>query len=597
MYHRQALKYIYNNEPLTEAMLDIYSSYLGCKYVANRTKLTVLSDLGYRALLDVEKTRSISNSPVFLELPQLLESPNAHIRRESVEFIRKLADHRPESLLVPVRVDSLNQIAEKLETLICDGDKTLVESVMGVLVQIALWSLYNRAQGYISDAAPLTDETVLNICSSYLHSEHAAGIKLVVLWRLRSRMATVEIGAQSIVSSSIFREILQLLDSSDFDIRLETVMLITELTSHHSVVASPTNVLNQVVEKLELALHDESMVVGRALDSLTNIAFWLPGAECIVACGVLAYTQELLASTSTHPRLAIGAARLIGTIAEHHSDEAAIVASMIQKLNSFEKIVILLQHNDTDVVSEGLFCLRRMARPTLGVQLIMDAAEVEHIVVELLDSSDFWVRLDTCGLIAELASNEIALSKLLAADLLPEIVKLLRRWDEPELKVEALAALCQIARWKLGADAICENAAALEYVVIDGLDSPNTDVQSKSCRLIEGLSSHETVLSQVLSAGPLPKIVQLLRGEIEIEALAVFCQISSWKLGAEAILNTPDALDIISKIKFEYWDSQMWEPHAKLLQNLAKHRRELDQELTIDKMLLGNGGQLAADGP
>ncbi|KAJ7612751.1 hypothetical protein FB45DRAFT_1065443 [Roridomyces roridus] len=309
MYHRQALEYIAvnNDNSLSEVMVDIYSSYLECKYVASRTKVRVLSHLSSRAHLDMD-AQKIVNSSVFSETPQLLESPNEHIRRESAKLMTTLARS--------------------------DENPAIVEWAVRALVRIAVWQ--NDDDAAVEN---INDRTALSIRPSYLQSEWngATRMEVMVLQCLRDHMPIFGIGSQN---SSTFREILQFLESEDAEIRLKTARLITQSTSHRWIVAS-TNILNQVVEKLELVPHDEDItIVEEVFDSLTNIAFWLPGAECIVASGVLEYTQELLAST--HPGLAIEAARLIAMIAGHYSDRVATIASMIEKLNSFENIVFLL---------------------------------------------------------------------------------------------------------------------------------------------------------------------------------------------------------------------------------------------------------------
>ncbi|KAJ7633199.1 hypothetical protein FB45DRAFT_914599 [Roridomyces roridus] len=221
------------------------------------------------AHLDVEKSQRIVNSSVFCEIPELLESSNADIRLESVKLITALA-YGQESLVAPV--DVLNRIAERLGSLLGDKNTGTVESATELLVRIALWSLHNRAMGWhLSDAAPLTDQMVLDICSSHLRcvqssswlaidSRHisrsryvASGTKVTILHHLRSYFARVEIGACSIVSSSTFLQLPQLLDSSNAQIKMETARLITVLTSHGSFVA-PIGVLHQAVEKLKLTL-------------------------------------------------------------------------------------------------------------------------------------------------------------------------------------------------------------------------------------------------------------------------------------------------------------------------------------------------------
>ncbi|KAJ7614532.1 armadillo-type protein [Roridomyces roridus] len=457
---------------------------------------------------------------------------------------------------------------------------------MDLLWQIALWPLHNHDLGYINDTAPLTDEMVPHICSSYLRVQHAASRKGIVLQRLRWIIATQNIGAQSIPSSSAFREILQLLESSDAELRLEVIMLITLLASRESFVV-PTYVLIQVVESLGLMLHDNNNtnIVKEGLEALSRIAFSLPGTEAIAASDALEHTQKLLASD--HPELANEAAFLIGRIARRQSWKVVTIELMMEKF-SCERIVSHSHQNDTSVLRKWLFGVFKVAHSGIGAQCIlnMDTKALE-LVVELLDSPVVDVRADACLVMTGLFSHETALPKVLAANPLPKLAELLRRWDQgAKVKDEALAALCQIARWKMGAEAIFRTDAALVYVAVAELDSPNLHVRSNSCRLIAELSSHEMVLSKVLATNALPNIVQLRRKRrtwpqqllVTRESLGALCQIASWKLGAEAIFNTPDALDTI--LKFKHWESQMPKKQAELLRNLTIHRPELGQEVS-----------------
>ncbi|KAJ7633211.1 armadillo-type protein [Roridomyces roridus] len=496
MYHRQALEYIKNNELLTEAMLDIYSSYLECKYVASRTKLSVLSHLVYKSRRNIEEAQSVVDSSVFSAIPQLVESPNPHIRRESVKLINTLADHK--SVVAPI--NALNQIADKMGLLLCDGNATEVKSAIHSLVRIAVWPLYNRALGYISDiTVAFSDATVLDIYSSYLQSKHvASGTKVIILQFLRWEMASVlDLGAQSIVRSSAFSQILQLPESSNAEIRVETTRLIKALTSYDSF-AAPTDVLNQVVEKLELTLHDKETDVVEALDSLIQIALWLPGAETLVASDALESTQELVASTN--PELGIRAAVLVSTIA-CHSELEATMASTIEKIDPFGRIAFLLQHNETRVVRRGLFGLLRMARFTLGARRIMDTAALEF-VFELLDSPDFWIQLDSCRLIAELSSHETILSKVLDANPLPKIVKLLCRgnfspWKNTPYDA-ALEVLCQIASWKLGAETIFKTPGVLD--TLSKREFRNSIASEVHAKVLRNLAIHKPELDRLTSA-------------------------------------------------------------------------------------------------
>ncbi|KAJ7613067.1 hypothetical protein FB45DRAFT_1112775 [Roridomyces roridus] len=132
------------------------------------------------------------------------------------------------------------------------------------------------------------------------------------------------------------------------------------------------------------------------------------------------------------------------------------------------KLEDAVRQHDINVVMEGLFCLRQTARLTLGAQLIMDTTALEHVVVELLDSPHLSVRYDSCRLIAELARHQTVFPKVLAANPLPKIVQLLRQtdhWGQVAVGAsEALTTLCQIARWKLGVDAIFKTPGALDTI-------------------------------------------------------------------------------------------------------------------------------------
>ncbi|KAJ7613068.1 armadillo-type protein [Roridomyces roridus] len=336
MYHRQALEYINNDEPLTEAMLDIFSSYLECKYVASRTKLRVLSYLTSRAEWDRQEARTIVHSSVFYEITQLLESAKAHIQVQSAGLIATLADRT--SGVAPI--NELNRIVEKLEWLLrdCDGDTTLVGSAVRVLLQIASWALESRVDAIL----------ILNICTSYLQSKDADSGPQVIILDLLTEMASEIGGAQSIVSSSVFSEIPHLLESSNADIRLTTMMWITKLTFHSSFVAR-ANVWPQIVEKLELMLHDKGKdMVGEALKLLTLLAFWFRGAEFIVASYALPlkFAVELLDSPYLYVRN--NSCSLIAHLSRHKTLLGKVLAA-----NPIPKLVHLI-HDGPKKTATGI---------------------------------------------------------------------------------------------------------------------------------------------------------------------------------------------------------------------------------------------------
>ncbi|KAJ7633206.1 hypothetical protein FB45DRAFT_914604 [Roridomyces roridus] len=188
MYHRQALEYIrVNNErSLTEAMFDIFSSYLECKYVADRTKLAVLAHLYRRAHWSTKEAQSIVDSSVFSAIPQLVESSNADIRGASIGLITMLADC--DSVVAPI--DTLNLIAEKMGLLLRDESAIAVESATDWLVRIALWDT-----ALTTGSRHTCDINMIRVCLAALFRSRgllpsgASPLPLAFAWRPLSALA------------------------------------------------------------------------------------------------------------------------------------------------------------------------------------------------------------------------------------------------------------------------------------------------------------------------------------------------------------------------------------------------------------------------
>ncbi|KAJ7641918.1 armadillo-type protein [Roridomyces roridus] len=156
MYHRQARKYIGNLVDITSE-LAICSSYLGCKYVADRTKVMVLRRLGGISgswePIEGGGPSTIHWASTFSETWQLLESSNADIRMETARVITNLLRF-DESLVVPVM--ELN-LVEKLVSMLHDDNLYLVWKALDALTAIALWPLGAKAVA-VSDALGYTEE-------------------------------------------------------------------------------------------------------------------------------------------------------------------------------------------------------------------------------------------------------------------------------------------------------------------------------------------------------------------------------------------------------------------------------------------------------
>ncbi|KAJ7622395.1 armadillo-type protein [Roridomyces roridus] len=95
LYHKQALSFIAQNrhEPLSALSLEVYSSYLLCKYVSFSTQRRVLKHLAERAYRQND-AREILQSPVLEQIPQLLGSPDRVLRTRTSLLVGGLLAHK-----------------------------------------------------------------------------------------------------------------------------------------------------------------------------------------------------------------------------------------------------------------------------------------------------------------------------------------------------------------------------------------------------------------------------------------------------------------------------------------------------------------------
>ncbi|KAJ7641950.1 hypothetical protein FB45DRAFT_863020 [Roridomyces roridus] len=309
MYHRQALEYIRVNKdmPLTEAMLDILSSYLGCKYVATRTKLAVLTQLRLRN--HEHAAKSTVHSSLFFEIPQLLESSDLGIRIATTCLINALADCES---CAPSIVTS--NLVEKLASLlhVHDSNTWLIEEVLESLTAIAVWPLGAEAVA-VSDALEYTeellasDESIISIAAAVLlgtYSEFLVfllaggssqsrgqyhGIGRTTTYGLQGlqRMAHSADGAHLIMNTAILAPVVvQFLGTKPhFSLHAHqevSCRLIGKLASHESVI--PKLLELDTLPKMVQLLVTNPPVWGadKVVAALGQISCWKVGAEAIL---------------------------------------------------------------------------------------------------------------------------------------------------------------------------------------------------------------------------------------------------------------------------------------------------------------------------
>ncbi|KAJ7641917.1 hypothetical protein FB45DRAFT_363360 [Roridomyces roridus] len=328
MYHRQALGYIKagTTVPLTEATLDVYFSYLQCKYVATRTKVKILTNLHALTLFELEEglENGILRSSFFAKIPQLLGSSNPDIRRETAKLIAVLA--RREASVGPIV--ALN-LVQQLELMLHDNDTILVKNALESLTEIALWPLGAQAIA-VSDALECTEGFLasrpsLRILAAILndiiacHSEPAAEALIVkpnrfpfeqvasllqkkdntfgsVYYGLRGlqRIARSAAGAQLIMDTAMLvHVVVQLLGSHESFHVIGSCELISKLASHENIMPKLLK-LHPLPKIVKLLPDTTPWAASAAVGVLHQISCRKLGAEAILETdGALASIPKL----------------------------------------------------------------------------------------------------------------------------------------------------------------------------------------------------------------------------------------------------------------------------------------------------------------
>ncbi|KAJ7481283.1 hypothetical protein B0H11DRAFT_1915438 [Mycena galericulata] len=101
LHHRKALGLIkkYRGTPLSDTSMDIYSSYLGYKYLRFSTKTAIIHDLDRRAVSE-QDAHAVVRSLGSEDVTELLESPNAALRSAAWKFLGELARYESTTQLV-----------------------------------------------------------------------------------------------------------------------------------------------------------------------------------------------------------------------------------------------------------------------------------------------------------------------------------------------------------------------------------------------------------------------------------------------------------------------------------------------------------------
>ncbi|KAJ6585857.1 armadillo-type protein, partial [Mycena capillaripes] len=495
LYHRQAMQFIRNNAgvPLTPMVLEIYSTYLLCKYVSFETQWTVLAELENRAREENEAAM-IVESPVLAKVLQLLESPNPVLVEWTHRLVQNLAQYKATAAPI-LEITPLLQLVWLLN----DKHPAVVEHAINALANAAL---------QLDDAQAVIEAKVQHHVLELLESPDP----VLVEWthRLVQNLAQYKTTAAAILEITPFLQLVQLLDDKHPAVVEHAINALANaaLQLDGAQAVFEAKVQHHVLELLEspnpgvwewTCSDKHPAVVEHAIHALANVALRLDGAQAIIEAEVQHYVLELL--ESPNPEVRGSTCRLVGNLFLNKATAAAIL-----EINSFVQLVLLFDDKHPAVVEHAINALAYAAMQLDGAQAVIEA-QVQHHVLELLESPNPVVRGSTCRLVRNLFHNKATATALLAINPFLQLVLLLDD-EHPDVVESALRAVANAAQWPDGAQAVVQ--ATVQGHILNLLESPNPMVQKWTCWLVESLAYHEATTPTIQEIHPCPALASLL---------------------------------------------------------------------------------------
>ncbi|KAJ6524077.1 hypothetical protein DFH09DRAFT_1372252 [Mycena vulgaris] len=329
MYHQQALDFIKKNHdlPLSEETLQIYSNYLGWKYVPHPTKIAILTELTWRANSEGD-ARVLVHSGVLYILPQLSEERFWGIATLLLERLGRhkstteVLDHVAELLRLPNLEPSALTMVTTLAGHKLAGKTTCKHllsllwehwkprEIINALSDIAL----SRNGGLACIEAELVDHLgellqlpncklpTLNMisCDSAASSDSDVDVQegaIAILYNITN----LTHGARVAMDAKVLDHISAPFASGDTDVRTWTSMMLEHLASNPEMAAA-------TCERLVVLLSNENENVRYgAVAALSEISRSAAGARAAADARVLDHIAELVESPSLQVgRLALG---------------------------------------------------------------------------------------------------------------------------------------------------------------------------------------------------------------------------------------------------------------------------------------------------
>ncbi|KAJ7753650.1 armadillo-type protein [Mycena maculata] len=357
-------------------------------------------------------------------------------------------------------------------------------------------------------------------------------------------------GALAVVDAKLLDHIEELLISSNEGVQRWTCNLVGNLATYESI-ARVVLTTRPCILLVSLLRHKNAKVIEEATYALSQISWWLDGAQAVTDAKLLDHIEELLISSNegVQRRTCI----LVGNLASYKSITPVVLTMKLCIL-----LVSLLRHTNAEVIEQAACALSQICEWLDGAQAAVDAKLLDRIE-ELLISSNKGVQRWTCILVGNLASYKSIAPAVLTT----------RPHNYVEVIEQATCALCQISWWLDAAQAAVD-AKVLDY--IDKLlSSSNPGTQIGACNLIGNLVSHESIAPVVLTMKPCIRLVSLLRhNDVVIHRVAyALAEVSYWPDGAQTAIDAKVMDHVVGLLE---------SPHpgvrsctSRLVRNLASH--------------------------
>ncbi|KAJ6485870.1 armadillo-type protein [Mycena sanguinolenta] len=456
-------------------------------------------------------------------VPALLESPNPHSRIWTCLMVgRVVSYHSTIAYILELK------LCVRLVSLLQHEDPEVVLGATFALSQIAQWlegarAVINaKAQAYVLELLGLPDPGVRKWACVLVEglARHEATVPTILKLRpcvrlvsllkfytlippamlALSAIARAVEGAQAVVRAKATDHILIFLAAARPEVLAWTCDLVGALASHEATAPSVLK-LKLCARLVPFLRHRHDEVIESSAYALSQIARWEDGAQAII--DAKAATHILISIRSPNPVIRARTAELIGRLAGHQSTGEAILQLT---LCLCARLVSFLYDDHFPVIQSAVYALSQIARWVDAPQVIVQVKAATH-VLRLLGSPSSEVRAWTCELVGRLASEESTARAILKLKPCGRIVSSLNN-DDSELVESATYALCDIARWADGAQAVV-NANAGDHI-LPLLESPRLGVREWTCELVGRLASHKHTVPTILELNPCAKIVSFL---------------------------------------------------------------------------------------